>query len=525
MARIAFILLCHKDPDAIVRQAHSLTASGDYLSIHFDKSAPEADFRKIRAQLADNPNVTFARRRLRCGWGEWSLVAATLEALRAAEQRFPKASHFYMVSGDCMPIKSSEYARAFLDARDADYIESFDYFESGWIKTGMQKERLIYRHFLNERKHKRLFYASLELQRRLGLARALPRDLEMMIGSQWWCLRRRSVEAILRFVDKRPDVIRFFRTTWIPDETFFQTLTRHLVPGSEIESRTLTFLMFSDYGMPVTFYNDHHDLLLAQGFLFARKISPDATDLKTRLNALWSAKGAVFDISNEGRALYSFVTSRGREGRRFGRRFWETEASLGRERELLVLICKKYKVARRLAAQINQHTDIPALGYIFHDEAEILPNLGGLQTTLSKRHRHRNALLRMLYGHYHSNRLLICVDPRSLDLITEFAGDIAQTRFLEIDTRFSEDYLIGHALRAGLATEHTPNAVLDALLVALRNDLRHEQEALRAAEIGALDSLRETDPPEANARTLAGFLRIEQDRALDILRTRNLFED
>jgi hypothetical protein len=40
MAKIAFILLCHKDPDAIIRQAERLTATGDYVSIHFDARAP-----------------------------------------------------------------------------------------------------------------------------------------------------------------------------------------------------------------------------------------------------------------------------------------------------------------------------------------------------------------------------------------------------------------------------------------------------------------------------------------------------
>jgi len=39
MARIAYILLCHKDPEAIIQQAQSLTATGDYISIHFDASA------------------------------------------------------------------------------------------------------------------------------------------------------------------------------------------------------------------------------------------------------------------------------------------------------------------------------------------------------------------------------------------------------------------------------------------------------------------------------------------------------
>ncbi|MCB1349594.1 MAG: glycosyl transferase, partial [Maritimibacter sp.] len=60
MAQIAFILLSHKDPDAIVDQARRLTAVGDYIAIHFDARAPKADYEKIRAALADNPNVTFA---------------------------------------------------------------------------------------------------------------------------------------------------------------------------------------------------------------------------------------------------------------------------------------------------------------------------------------------------------------------------------------------------------------------------------------------------------------------------------
>ncbi len=85
MARIAFILLCHRDPEGIIAQAERLTAAGDCMAIHFDARARPADYARIRTALKDNPNVTFARRRVRCGWGEWSLVAATLRAVEAAE--------------------------------------------------------------------------------------------------------------------------------------------------------------------------------------------------------------------------------------------------------------------------------------------------------------------------------------------------------------------------------------------------------------------------------------------------------
>jgi len=215
MAKVAFILLCHQDPEAIIRQAQSLTAAGDFMVIHFDARASASDYQQIRRALADNPNVTFPKRRVKCGWGEWSLVDATLRSCRAALDAFPRATHFYMLSGDCMAIKSAQYVHDYLDRRDCDYVESFDYFKSDWIKTGWKEERLIYRHYVNERKYKRLFYAMFEVQKRLGLTRSPPKDIEVMIGSQWWCLCRRTVEFILRFARRRRDVVRFFKTTWI----------------------------------------------------------------------------------------------------------------------------------------------------------------------------------------------------------------------------------------------------------------------------------------------------------------------
>lgn len=210
MAKIAFILLCHKDPEAIIGQAEMLTAAGDYMSIHFDARANPEHFKMIREALADNPNVTFARKRIKCGWGEWSLVQATLYAVEAAVEEFPRATHFYMLSGDCAAIKSATYAHEFLDSRDVDYVESFDYFDSDWIKTGWKEERLIYRHWFNERAQKRRFYAMFEIQKRLGLTRNIPKDIQIQIGSQWWCLRRRTIEWILEFTRKRKDVMRFF---------------------------------------------------------------------------------------------------------------------------------------------------------------------------------------------------------------------------------------------------------------------------------------------------------------------------
>ncbi len=525
MAKIAYILLCHKDPDGIIAQAQRLAAAGDFLAIHFDARSPREHFDKIVGALGKNPSVVFTQKRLKCGWGAWSLVAATLLAVRAAVDAFPRATHFYMLSGDCMPIKTAEFAHRFLDEQDVDYVESVDFFASDWIKTGIKEDRLIYRHFFNERTQKKLFYASLNLQRRLRLSRRVPADLQMQIGSQWWCLRRRTIELVLKFVDGRKDVMRFFQSTWIPDETFFQTLVRHLVPEHEIKTRTLTFLMFTDYGMPVTFYNDHYDLLLSQDYLFARKVSPDAKDLKDRLGKLYVAKGINFSISNEGRSLFAFLTDRGRIGRRFAPRFWETESSLGHQRTLMMVTCKKWHVAKRLVDRVRKTTNLPALDYLFNEASTQLPDLGGIQSTIEKRTRHRRALVRMLFDYWQTDQLVFCIDPANVELMQDFFNDKAKVRLLEIECDFTDDYLIGHAKRVGLASDRTPQETIDRLLPTIRYDVSFESDRIRDAGFANFYRIRQSASFEENAVQLAEFLNIPMDKAQAISGTEYLYVD
>jgi Family of unknown function (DUF5928)/Core-2/I-Branching enzyme len=525
MTQIAFILLCHKDPEGIIAQTLRLAAAGDCVAIHFDARASLADYQRIRNALGANPQVTFTNRRIKCGWGEWSLVAATLEAMRVAVAAFPGATHFYMLSGDCMPIKTAEYVRARLESEDVDTIENLDFFSSDWIKTGIKEERLIYRHWFNERQRKRLFYASMALQKRLGLARKVPEDLRMRIGSQWWCLRRRTVEAVLEFAARRRDVLRFFSTTWIPDETFFQTIVAHLVPAREIRSQTLTFLMFTDYGMPATFYDDHHDLLLSQEFLFARKISPDAKSLKERLGALYAETGRTFETSNEGRRQFAFLTARGRDGRRFAPRFWEAETSLGRSRTLMVVTCKKWHVAKRLTERVRGLTNLPAVDYLFNEESTPLPDLGGIQTTLEKRMRHRRALVRMLFEHWETDRLILCVDPGSIDLIQDFYHGRSRVRLLEIDCTFSDDYLVGHARRVGLTGPSTPESAMGKLLPTIRYDVKFESDRLRELDLAGHFRIRQDADVDENTLPLAEFLDIPVETAREIAATDYLFVD
>jgi hypothetical protein len=284
-------------------------------------------------------------------------------------------------------------------------------------------------------------------------------------------------------------------------------------------------LLFTDYGMPVVFYNDHYDLLLSQDYLFARKISPLAQELKQRLGALYGDLNTEFAISNEGRALFKFLTGRGRIGRRFAPRFWQSDRSLAREHSLLVVTCKKWHVAKRLLGRIRAHTPIPAIEYLFNEAATELPDLGGIQSTLDKRTRHRRALVQMLFENWQTDRLIICIDPASIDLIRDFYADTGATRLLEIECDFSDEYLLGHAKRVGLASEQSSIQTLQRLLPTMRFDLQFELTQLKEANFDPHYTLHQNAAPEHNAAILARFLDIDPSLARDILALDHLFVD
>ena len=152
-------------------------------------------------------------------------------------------------------------------------------------------------------------------------------------------------------------------------------------------------------------------------------------------------------------------------------------------------------------------------------------DLGGIQKTLGKRTRHRRALMRMLFDYYETDQLIVCMDPGNIDLLTDFAEDRSVTRMLEIECNFSEDYLIGHAMRVGLAGDQTSTETLERLLPTIRNDMVFESDRIRDADFENLARMRESADTEENAKVLSNFLAISVDQGREIAQADYLFSD
>ncbi|SFG91381.1 beta-1,6-N-acetylglucosaminyltransferase [Sulfitobacter dubius] len=273
---VGIVMLVHNAFDRAEQVARHWAAAGCPVVIHIDKAVPRRAHDAFVAALSDLKDVHFSPRK-RCEWGTWGIVAASQGAAELMLSRFPKVRHVYLASGSCLPLRPVQELIDYLEDRpQTDFIESATTADVPWTVGGLDAERFTLRFPFSWRRNRYLFDRAVEVQRLLGLKRRMPRGIVPHMGSQWWCLTRRTLSAILQDLD-RPTYDKFFRHVWIPDESYFQTLTR--LYSSKIESRSLTLSKFDFQGKPHIFYDDHLQLLRRSDCFVARKIWPHADRL------------------------------------------------------------------------------------------------------------------------------------------------------------------------------------------------------------------------------------------------------
>ncbi|MCW1931289.1 beta-1,6-N-acetylglucosaminyltransferase [Pararhodobacter zhoushanensis] len=267
--KLGFILLAHTALDRVAQVARFVAQGGNPVVIHVDARTPAKAFQGLQQALTDLPDVRFSKRH-RCDWGTWSLVAAMQTAAEQMLAQFPGVERVYAMSGACLPLRPVSELEAWLARHpDTDFIESVNVGDVNWTKGGLSKERFTLWFPIGFKRNKWLFDRLVDGQRLLRMKRDIPDGIVPHIGSQWWCLTRETLNAILTDPMRGP-YDRYFKRVWIPDESYFQTLVR--LHARRIESRTLTLGKFDHQGKPHVFYDDHLQLLRRSDCFMARKI-------------------------------------------------------------------------------------------------------------------------------------------------------------------------------------------------------------------------------------------------------------
>ena len=310
---VGFVMLCHTALERAAEVARHWAERDCPVVVHVDKRVTRPTYDKLVAALADLENIRFSDR-FACDWGTWGIVAATQAASAVMLREFHEVRHVFLASGSCLPLRPLEELKAYLGTRPrVDFIESVTTEDVGWTIGGLNMERFTLRFPFSWRQQRKLFDGYVRLQRRVGYKRQVPPGLVPHLGSQWWCLTRQTLSAILENPE-RAEIDRYFRRVWIPDESYFQTLVRQY--SSNVESRSLTLSKFDFQGKPHIFYEDHLQLLRRSDCFVARKIWPQADRLyQTFLHG--NAAGQASAEPNPGKIdrLFSKAVERRVKGR------------------------------------------------------------------------------------------------------------------------------------------------------------------------------------------------------------------
>jgi hypothetical protein len=276
MSTVGIVMLVHTALNRAEQVIRHWVKGGCPVVVHVDRAVERKTFESFVRALADVDDVRFSYR-YRCEWGTWGIVQASQSAAELMLASFPAVRHVYLASGSCMPLRPVRELRAYLDDRPAtDFIESATTADVPWTVGGLSAERFTLRFPFSWRRNRRLFDWYVDFQRRHNLKRRIPAGIVPHMGSQWWCLTRQTLSAILSD-PRRTELDRYFRRVWIPDESYFQSLSR--LYSQRIESRSLTLSKFDFQGKPHIFYDDHLQLLRRSDCFVARKIWPHADRL------------------------------------------------------------------------------------------------------------------------------------------------------------------------------------------------------------------------------------------------------
>lgn len=239
---LAVVVLAHNDPPQVRRLVSALPDLRVFL--HCDGRTPGAVFREMTDDLPSR--VSLVERRP-THLASWSLVDAELRGLRAALAG-SDAEHVAVLSGSDYPLSSMEQTLADLALwRGHSWISSSPLPWKRW-SSRLHRDGGLWRlrHRFLTKRDEVLFLGHVPL--RTPWRRRIPGDVELRASSQWKVYARRHVELLLDVADTRPDIVGFWRTTLVPDETFAASvLSSPALLGDAVIEMSISHPWFIDW--------------------------------------------------------------------------------------------------------------------------------------------------------------------------------------------------------------------------------------------------------------------------------------
>ena len=305
MTSVAYTVCSHTNPEQVARLVSVISADdrGSSVVVHHDDSRSRLDARALRERFG----VNVLRSDESVEWGAFSVVEMVLRCMRWALETL-QFEWLVLLSGQDYPIRPLRAIEESLASSEFDGFLSGRTVEALKPRSAREARRRYQYRYYRLPTPRRLVVAGLSARHRTRSGghrqtgemngaedtspisiRAVPDGSALYVGvprrhtpfgpsfqcfrgSGWFTLSIKSVRAVDRFIDEHPEYVRFYRRTWVPDESFFNTILLN-DPELNISTDDRRYVRFPPEGAP------HPDVLaiddlepmLASGKDFARK--------------------------------------------------------------------------------------------------------------------------------------------------------------------------------------------------------------------------------------------------------------
>jgi len=296
---ITYIILAHDAPEQLEALVRRLNHANIFFYIHIDLNVEIYDFKKNLRM----PNVFFIEDRLRCAWGDFSIVEATLNCIRKiiGDNR---EGHTVLLSGQDYPINNNYSIINFFNNNKSTNFISCAPIKKVWpnryiyriqshkINFSFEKNDFIYlptiftlrpkgiirnlkKLIIKSWKDKKISH--LKYATYIFLYKKNPGKIDFYGGHQWWALPNETLSKIITYIDNNESFYNFFKGALIPDELFFQTAIMTLIKnGAKMEIKeniTYTKWLSSDENSPEILTSEDIDNIVSssKSKMFARK--------------------------------------------------------------------------------------------------------------------------------------------------------------------------------------------------------------------------------------------------------------
>jgi hypothetical protein len=280
---LAFLVMAHRNPRQVGRLLRAIHRPGDTCLVHVDRKAPADVHRAVHAEVESLPGVSVLPSSA-IRWGGWSIVEVQLRAIRQLIDTTQDWSHFINLSGQDFPLVPTPAIDAQLSTQPSrSYLQYFRPEEMPWTwqNPAFKPGKADF-----DRPASRIDRFYIEWPGPLGIRplprirRRLPDGITWYGGSQWMALSRETC-VYLTHSRAAQRLRRFYRHTFIPDESFFQTALLNSPLRETVVNNNKRAIQWEPN--VVTYTLEHRDSLLSSDAWYARKfdddIDPEILDL------------------------------------------------------------------------------------------------------------------------------------------------------------------------------------------------------------------------------------------------------